>query len=50
RSGRAASVDEALALVRAHAPRIVLGPAQRAAIAAACTAPPAPLQAREVPA
>ncbi|PPU80294.1 phosphatase PAP2/dual specificity phosphatase family protein [Xanthomonas sacchari] len=50
RSGRATSVDEALALLRAHAPRIVLGPAQRAAIAAACTTSPALLQAQELPA
>jgi len=50
RSGRAATPDAALALLRARAPRIVLGPAQRAAIAAACAAPPAPLQAQEQPA
>jgi protein-tyrosine phosphatase len=29
-SGRAASVDESIALIRAHRPRIVLGPADRA--------------------
>lgn len=50
RSGRAATLDDALALLRARAPRIVLGPAQRAAIAAACTASPALLQVQELPA
>ncbi|MBB4127698.1 membrane-associated phospholipid phosphatase [Xanthomonas translucens] len=49
-SGRAADPDAALALLRARAARVVLGPAQRAAIAAAYAVPPAPPQALELPA
>ncbi|QNH14381.1 phosphatase PAP2/dual specificity phosphatase family protein [Xanthomonas sp. SI] len=49
-SGRAADLDAALALLRARAARIVLGPAQRDAIAAACAAPAAPPQVLELPA
>lgn len=49
-SGRAADLDAALALLRTRAARIVLGAAQRGAIAAACAAPAVPRQALEVPA
>jgi predicted protein tyrosine phosphatase len=39
RSGREATVEAALARIRAARPRIVIGPAARAAIEAAATAP-----------